>query len=54
MRQRKDKLERKRAMEREFCLNHCPHAKDSDCLCSPKVCMVGEKRRVQDLRLNCK
>lgn len=47
MRPKKGKLEEKRRRETDFCLNRCPHAKDSDCRWTPKVCMAEERRRVR-------
>lgn len=45
MRPRKDIYKKKQAQEREFCLNHCPHAKASECRWEPKECMVAVRKR---------
>lgn len=40
----KGKWERQRAIERDFCLNHCPHPNARDCRWIPKLCMAEAKR----------
>lgn len=43
--ERQGKWEHKRAIERDFCLNRCPHPKASECRWAPKECMAEAARR---------
>lgn len=45
--ERKGEYERKRATEMDFCLNHCPHPRASDCRWTPRECMEQAQRRAE-------